>query len=141
MKKFNLRVYGLIQNKQDQILISHENRFSRSFSKFPGGGIEWGEGTVEALKRELLEEIGIDFQIGELFYVNDFFQQSAFRETDQIFSFYYHVKCDDYSKVLSTPNGEKNDGEVFKWHDLSEIEDTDLTFPIDKIVLNKYKEA
>ena len=40
MYKFNVRVYGLLINECNQILISDEEEYGVRFSKFPGGGLE-----------------------------------------------------------------------------------------------------
>ena len=74
MKSFNVRVYGLLINSNNELLLSDERRGGFSFTKFPGGGLEFGEGVVEALIREFSEELAIDVSVGDLFYVNDFFQ-------------------------------------------------------------------
>ena len=47
---FNIRVYALIQNGR-KILLSHELINNKRVQKFPGGGVEYGEGIVEALQR------------------------------------------------------------------------------------------
>ena len=96
MNTTNIRVYGIIINDKKQVLLSDELRHGIAFTKFPGGGLEWGEGTKDCLKRELQEELGLSAEIGDLFYVNDFAQLSAFRKNDQLFSFYYFVNPFDY---------------------------------------------
>ncbi|MDX2359979.1 MAG: NUDIX domain-containing protein [Crocinitomicaceae bacterium] len=138
---FNLRVYGIIINDQQEVLISDEMKFGKAMTKFPGGGLDWGEGSKDALKREILEEIGLDSEIGELFYVNDFFQESAFRKTEQLFSFYYFVSYIDFERI-STAKYERpltEEGEKFRWVPLIEISEELFTFPIDKIVATKLK--
>lgn len=139
-KRFNLRVYAIIRNGTGEVLISDERRNGVSFTKFPGGGLEKGEGLADCLKRELMEELEIDATIGELFYVNEFYQQSAFRESDQLISFYYEVT--DYSGEISVSNHEvplKEEGEKFRWVSIEELNAEMMTFPIDKIVTNKLK--
>lgn len=37
---------------------------------FPGGQVEVGENVVDAVKREILEETGVDAEVGELFCVS-----------------------------------------------------------------------
>jgi len=138
--KYNLRVYGIIRNDQDEVLLSDERRGGVSFTKFPGGGLEWGEGTVECLKRELQEELGCDSEIGELFYVNDFFQQSAFRNTDQLISFYYFVG--QINGLLPVSDHEvplREEGEKFRWVSIEALHEDMMTFPIDKLVVGKLK--
>ena len=136
MKRFNLRVYAIIINDNDEVLLSDERRFGNAFTKFPGGGLEWGEGLTECLEREIEEELGIDVTIGELFYVNDFFQQSAFREDDQLLSFYYRVYANDYSDVPVSDHSVPllEEGERFRWIPISELKESDVKFPVDKKV-------
>ena len=49
---FNLRVYGILINEQNQLLVSDEYIRGMKITKFPGGGLEFGEGTRDCLKRE-----------------------------------------------------------------------------------------
>ena len=134
--RYNLRVYAIIMNGDGDVLIADEREHGVSFTKFPGGGLEFGEGLVDGLQRELKEELGVDAEIGELFYVNDFFQRSAFRDTDQLISFYFgaFVETDDVPvsdhEVPLTEEGEK-----FRWVAMAELSEDMMTFPIDKKVV------
>lgn len=138
---FNIRVYGILQNSKGEILLSDECRNGYAFTKFPGGGLEWGEGIKECLIREFKEELHIDVQVGQLFYLTDFFQESAFRTTDQLISIYYQI---DYSLVdqlvfehYTTPL--TSNDEKFRWVSIHHLNENDLTFPIDKIVVQQLK--
>ena len=82
--QFNLRVYGLLVNEKEEILLSDECRFGHFFTKFPGGGIEFGEGIIDTLKREFKEELNAEVTEASFLYVNDFFQGSKFQEDQQI---------------------------------------------------------
>ena len=57
MKQFNLRVYGILINDQKQVLVSDEYIRGKHYTKFPGGGLEFGEGTRDCLAREFMEEM------------------------------------------------------------------------------------
>ena len=91
MSYFNVRVYGLLINTENQLLISDEQSGGRTFSKFPGGGLEYGEGLVDALKREFMEECNAEIEVLSHFYTTDFYEKSSFNDS-QILSIYYLVK-------------------------------------------------
>ncbi|MES2558014.1 MAG: NUDIX hydrolase [Bacteroidota bacterium] len=139
-KRFNLRVYGLLINEHNEVLLADERRNGYAFTKFPGGGLEWGEGIIDGLKREFQEELGIEIEVGELFYLTDFFQQSAFSENDQLISVYYHVHVPDLSLIKCASKPETGDCEVFRWVKSEDLSVDELTFPVDKIVAGKLAE-
>jgi 8-oxo-dGTP pyrophosphatase MutT (NUDIX family) len=140
MKYFNLRVYGLIINEKLEILLSDECRFGHFFTKFPGGGVEKGEGVIDALHREFREELNLEIEQATPFYYNDFYQESAFRKEDQIVSFYYLVKCDNSKiKVKTYEIPFQEETEKQRWISIGFLKENDLTFPIDKVVVDKLK--
>src|ERR1700741_1009505 len=91
MSRFNIRVYGLLVNHSNQILISDEQEYGMQFTKFPGGGLEYGEGLIDGLKREFVEECNVEVEVLSHFYTTDFYIKSAFNDS-QIISVYYMVK-------------------------------------------------
>lgn len=149
MARFNIRVYGVLMDKQQRILLSDEYIRGGFFTKFPGGGLEFGEGTRDCLKREFKEETGLDVEIGQHIYTTDFFQVSAFNNNDQIISIYYWVhgdasqletKTDRFDFIphqISDPEGE---AEVFRWISLKELNESMMDLPIDKVVVKMIKE-
>ncbi len=91
MSYFNVRVYGLLIDPEKGLLISDEHSEGRSFSKFPGGGLELGEGLRDALMREFMEECQAEIEVLAHFYTTDFYEKSSFNES-QVISIYYFVK-------------------------------------------------
>jgi len=84
--------------------------------------------------------LNIDATLGELFYVNDFYQPSAFRKTDQLISFYFDVKeyvGDIFESNHAVPVTEE--GEKFRWVKIEDLNEEMMTFPIDKIVAEKLR--
>src|SRR5678810_362599 len=90
---FNLRVYGVLINEQKQVLVSDEYIRGSYYTKFPGGGLELGEGTRDCLKREFKEEMDLEIEVAEHLYTTDFYQVSAFNPAHQIISIYYLVRA------------------------------------------------
>lgn len=140
-KRFNIRVYGIWINEKQEVLLSKEEKGDWKFTKFPGGGLEWGEGLKEGLHREFKEETGLDLKVGEHIYTTDFFQQSAFRENDQLISIYFRM---ENPNELSLQNNmlakDAIEGEMnrFIWIPLNKIKKKDLTFPIDQYIWQNY---
>ena len=56
---FNIRVYGILINEKNQVLVADEYIRGGYYTKFPGGGLEFGEGTRDCLKREFKEEMNL----------------------------------------------------------------------------------
>jgi 8-oxo-dGTP diphosphatase len=135
INRFNIRVYGIVINNENQVLLCTEERNGFRFTKFPGGGLEFGEGIIDCLKREFREETGSDIKNYSHYFTTEEFQQSAFIQTDQIISIYY--KAELAGEPL--PEGRIIDGLEFNWKKISELKDEDLTFPIDKFVAEKLK--
>jgi 8-oxo-dGTP diphosphatase len=127
MKRFNVRIYGLWLDK-DQVLVSEEHIKGQRIIKFPGGGLEWGEGTIDGLKREWLEEMDVEIEIGPHFYTTDFFQPSAW-DSSQVISIYYKVQP---VKPLILPY--HNGQEHFYFVPVDERLQELISLPIDKIV-------
>ena len=138
MYQFNVRVYGLLINEQQEILVSDEQEYGMQFTKFPGGGLEYGEGLTDGLKREFVEECNAEVEVISHFYTTDFFVKSAFNDS-QIISVYYLVKnintldLNFKTKVFDF-DGEGDVLQAFRWVKLSELREDDFTFPIDKHV-------
>src|SRR5450755_4038572 len=96
---FNIRVYGILSGKNKEVLVSDEFIRGNRYTKFPGGGLEFGEGTRDCLKREFLEEMDLNVQVTDHLYTTDFFQMSAFNPAHQIISIYYRVEAMDEIRV------------------------------------------
>ena len=88
---FTIRVYGIYITKDQKLLVSREKIDNKWYTKFPGGGLEYGEGPTECLKREFLEEMDQNITIEAHFYTTDFFVQSSFNPKKQVLAIYYLI--------------------------------------------------
>jgi len=105
LARFNLRVYALITNEFNEILVSDECRNGCFFSKLPGGGIEFGEGVLNALSRISIKKKELELPM----------------------------------EPYSIPFYEEEEKQ--RWVPLLNLEVSDLTFPIDQIVIEKLQRA
>ena len=149
----NIRVYGILINEQDQILVSDEYIRGQYITKFCGGGLEEGEGTRDCLKREFMEEMNLEVDVLDHFYTTDFFQPSAFRAGDQIISIYYLVKAlsaimvpirslpFQFDEAQMKIYEEKKEIETFRFINRADFGAHSMTLPIDKLVAEMISNA
>jgi 8-oxo-dGTP diphosphatase len=151
MNRFNIRVYGLLINEQKQVLVSDELIRGMYITKFPGGGLEFGEGTRDCLQREFMEEMNLKVTIGNHLYTTDYFQMSAFNPDHQIISIYYFAHAQeeitaplrhkpfDFDAAQMAVYEEKKETETFRFINWDDFSEAHLTLPIDKIVAGLVK--
>lgn len=138
MSYFNVRVYGLLINHNNEVLVSDEEEYGFRFSKFPGGGLEFGEGLIDGLKREFVEECNAEIDVISHFYTTDFFEKSSFNDS-QVISVYYLVK-EKASLQLAFKTkiyDFDTEGEVlqaFRWVKIKDLDIEEITFRTDKTV-------
>ena len=153
MSIITLRVYGILMNEKKQVLVSDEYIRGDYFTKFPGGGLEFGEGTRDCLKREFIEEMNLKVEVNEHLYTTDYYQPSAFRAGQQIVSIYYRVSPLEDIRVPFRDRAfhfdenqlviykEKAEIESFRFIDWNSFSEESVTLPIDKIVARMIKET
>lgn len=129
-KYFRIGIYGmLLQN--NYLLVAHEIIQGQSVVKLPGGGLQFGEGTIDALKREFKEELNISIHKVHHIYTTDFFVQSAFNKDYQVIAIYYLVES---THTLPFPSFSMNNIQ-FTWQALSLIDKKFFTFDTDNKAL------
>ena len=148
---FNVRVYGILINEHNQVLVSDEYIRGDYITKFPGGGLEFGEGTRDCLKREFMEEMSLDVHVGDHLYTTDFYQRSAFNPEHQIISIYYYAhaleaikvplrtKPFDFDEQQLAVYAEKKETETFRFINWDDFSEASVHLPIDKVVAKMLK--
>ena len=148
---FNVRVYGILLGAGKKVLVSDEFIRGQYYTKFPGGGLEFGEGTRDCLRREFKEEMDLEVKITDHLYTTDFFQMSAFNPEHQIISIYYFVealepiraplrsKPFDFDEREMKIYAERKETETFRFIDWDAFSEESVTLPIDKVVAELIK--
>lgn len=133
---FKLRVCGVVQ-VGDKILI--DNCDNAPFWGYPGGHVELGESTREAVVREVKEEIGVDAEIiKNLASIQLFFTREDGKPFHEI-GFYYLMKANIEPKDLTI---EENDKEKlrkhqFRWVTKEELKNLDVRpTELNEVILN-----
>ena len=143
LRRFNVRVYGVLINEHDQLLVADELIRGKYTTKFPGGGLELGEGLRDGLIREFQEECRVNVTVNDHFYTTDFYVPSDFDNESQVISIYYKCTCLNW---VTIPTSRKKfdfivkpgvDAEAFRWVPMSDLDlETDVNLPIDKVVVS-----
>jgi len=135
-KPFNVRVYALLEH-EGKILLINEPFQNQLILKFPGGGLEFGEGTRDCLVREFEEELNLKVEVMEHFYTQDFFQANAFNPSEQILLIYYKVKTT--TEALKSIKILDNDIVDLVWKPIDELNLDEMTLAADKVVIEMFK--
>jgi len=143
-KSFNIRVYGLLIDGGN-ILVTDEFRLGITMTKFPGGGLIYGEGITDCLKREFKEELNTEIEILSHFYTTEFFVESKLLPVKtQVINVYYKVSA---NKPYAFETTEKkfdfpkkvDEAQCFRWLAIKELTEEEFTFPIDKFIVKKLR--
>ena len=145
LSRFNIRVYVLIL-EDNCVLVTDEFQMDMKMTKFPGGGLHFGEGTIDCIKREMMEECRQAINHIEHFYTTDFYQKALFFENQQLISIYYSARIQGENNIPISQKAfdfEKmeNGQQSFRWIPTDEINPEEFTFPIDKHVATLLKQT
>jgi 8-oxo-dGTP diphosphatase len=137
--RFVIRVYGILINALNEVLLSDEYRYKMKMTKFPGGGLKYGEGPEECLLREAFEEFGQHAEIENHYYTTGFYQKALFYDHHQLISIYYKIRIPQEIKftVSQIPFDFPiltEGAQSFRWQKLESLKAEDLSFPVDRYV-------
>lgn len=129
---FNIRVYAIIEHF-GKILLIREHYAGENLIKFPGGGLEYGEGIIEALERELKEELSLELKSFTHFYTQEDFLRSKFNLNQQIITIYYKAEVSNIDRIKIT---DQQIHEII-WQPINKLGEIEVPLPIDKLVVDK----
>lgn len=136
-----IRAYGILID-HGQLLVSDEYRLGMAMTKFPGGGLEPGEGLKACLQREWREELGVSLTSIEHYYTTDFFQPTiGLPDVWQLIAVYYRVQVAHAGQLCVSQQPFDfpltNGQQAFRWIPLNQLSVDDFTLPIDKVVAQR----
>lgn len=126
-KKLNIRV-GIIFKYEDKVLVEVP-KYNFYNSVVPGGRIKIGEYSIDAIKREIKEEMGFELLDSKLGFVKTLEEMFTFNNTDyhEIFFIYkYNVDEDDYNLLLKIKDNQDNANSYYKFITKEEFNEYNL---------------
>ena len=100
-----VNVRGIIINNKSEIFcqkLTANTGKGRDFWCTPGGGLEMGEGLLDGLRREMIEETGVKPEIGKLLFVQQFADtnsSSKHGDCEQLEFFFLITNWQDYQNI------------------------------------------
>lgn len=126
--EFKYRVVGILIDEKNRLLV--QVVANNQFYCLPGGRVEIGESSNEALARELREELGFPVEIGQpAFFIENFFVSSRTNILAHELGVYFKVKS-EYAPKEDWDFVENDKGEIkpmkYRWINLEDIDKVDL---------------
>ena len=87
-KKFLIKCRAIILHGGKMLVVRHKES---NFVALPGGHLEYGEDLKESLKREIIEELGVEPEISRLLYINTYQEKGL----TQYVEFFFEVTNGD----------------------------------------------
>lgn len=87
---FIIRSRAIIIQDEKLLVVKHTNEDNNhdDFYTLPGGHLDLGEDAIECMSRELVEELGVEPEIGRLLYVHTYIEKN----TTQPMEFFLEIK-------------------------------------------------
>jgi len=105
----SLRTRAVIADGEGRLLLDKTHHAKPVFYWFPGGGVEPGETSAEALERELIEEAALRIEVGRLLYISEnlFVESGEYRH--EVILYYL-------ARIVGKLDGPPSDPRMHEWH-------------------------
>ena len=113
-------VGALIFNPEGKLLLVKTHKWKGKYT-IPGGHVELGEGLLDALKREILEETGLELIKSKFLCYQEFIYDESFYEKRHFIFFDFICYVNNGQVQLN------NEAQEFVWVDIKEA----YSYPID----------
>lgn len=134
MERFTyIGTYGVVVDKKKILLVMKKKGPYRGLLDLPGGGLEFGESILEALKREFIEEVCLS--IDDIEWLDNMTHCSVTKEYGKPVEFYHIGLIYKIRHFITVKNCQAD--EEFNWYDVSSLQDNQLS-PFATIALKKF---
>ncbi|WP_350343099.1 NUDIX domain-containing protein [Proteinivorax tanatarense] len=120
-------VSAVVFNPDNKVLLCKSHKWDDKYV-IPGGHIDLGEKMEEALKREVLEETGLEINDIQLISVKESVFEKGFYK-DKHFIFIDYVCKTDFGDVILN-----DEAQEYKWVDLKDIDKYNLGGSVEKLL-------
>ncbi len=110
------------------LLVKRGNEPNRDMWSIPGGIVKVGESLIEALKREVEEEVGLKIDVGDVACVSE----EIIEENGRIR--FHYVIIDFFAEVVGGELKPNSDALDAKWVDLDDIDSLEVVDFVKKLV-------
>jgi mutator protein MutT len=117
--------YGIVKDTNKVLLIKKSRGAYKGKLDLPGGGIEYGETALETLKREFMEEVGIEIQNEKLKtivtnYVDWNIDETHIEHLQHIGIIYeVNISPSEYKNIKKDSDG--NDSLGANWYNIADL--------------------
>lgn len=139
----HLGVYG-IAIKQNCLCCVVKGPYAGPYANrydLPGGGLQSGETLVEALRRECLEELGMNIQIISSAQVHDMWvSEPLLQQEVHHIAICYHIECQQEGRKIIAPEVSDGENDVvsYVWIPLADLNEMNAS-PLVQFVAKQYK--
>lgn len=124
-----IAVGGVLVEKGKVLLIKRAHEPAKDKWAIPGGKINFGERSCDAVKREFREETGLDVEVGKMIYVFDVISKSDEKPS------YHYVIMDFFVYLIGGKIKAGDDALEAKWFTKQELESDDIAQETRKLLL------
>lgn len=115
---FRPSVYAIIIHDGKVLMLNNKSN-SKLF--FPGGGVNIGEKMMDALRREVKEEVGLEIEIGKFVYFKEhFFYYDPEDSASHRLSFFYLCEPKTFD-LLADEDVDDEEAEKPRWIDMERV--------------------
>ena len=134
--QYMLYVLALIKDKDGRLLVTQrslDKHWGAGWWEIPGGGVRAGETTLDALKREVPEEVGLSIDASQNPLPIYSYENVDLKRGDNYIVDFYHVRIDFSKDDVRLVDGEAVDFRLCTWDDICHLNEESTVLHFERI--------